>query len=93
MAIHCEKLVKRLMDKHFKPTTVSVNKSTSKFFFIIFYNQEKAPIHESKSENFPDEEELDDADIGEVLNLQEKIAITDKIRKLTNEGLAAVYLI
>jgi hypothetical protein len=31
-----------------------------------------------------------DLESGEFLNLQEKIMVTEKIRKLTNEGLAAV---
>ena len=35
MAIHCEKLVKRMVDKHFKSSTSSVSKSS------IFFNFRK----------------------------------------------------
>ncbi len=38
MAIHCEKLIKRLTDKYFKQATLPTiaSKSNSKFYKIIF---------------------------------------------------------
>ncbi len=59
---------------------------------IILILKEKTSTHEAKhGNNIPEEEDLvEDGDSGDILSLQEKIGITDKIRKLTNEGLAAL---
>ncbi len=85
MANHCEKIVKKLIDKHFKQTSNTTNtKSASKYNFILEKN-------ESKNDSNADEEEGQNEDDAEdCLQLQEKILLTEKVRKLNNEGLASV---
>ncbi len=103
MAIHCEKVVKRLTDKHFKAGAALMSKSASKsdfiliilfiLFTLIILRIEKGTVQKQETFAGADDDEMGDGKFGDSLNLQEKIAITDKIRKLTNEGLAAVSII
>lgn len=79
MSIHCEKLVKKLVDKYFKSSTKA--QSSNSLILIEKNTESKADYDKGDSED--DETE-------DTLNLQEKVIITDKIRKLSNEGLASV---
>jgi hypothetical protein len=80
MAVHCEKLVKKTIEKLFKNSIIT-NKS------------DKKSKSETKSQDNDDNESENENNENNYLNLQEKMNLTDKIRKLANDGLAAVKYI
>lgn len=101
MANHCEKIVKRLTDKYFKPTTnplvPSLTKSSKNLENNLFQKKKKLILNlNQKSKNYFKKffsialSDNEDNETGDNLTLQEKVKLTDSIRKLSNKGLSSV---
>lgn len=98
MASHCEKLVKKTSDKLFKATVngsgAAATSSNSKDKGKSKSDAKTSGNKNTKDDNEDNEDYESDNENDEknFLNLQEKMNLTDKIRKLANDGLATVNI-
>jgi hypothetical protein len=96
MANHCEKLIKKLIDKNFKqtPTVASAKSSSNEFYIKLNLGKEKTASQETKADlKMEDQSDNEESVTSDLLSMTEKMTVTDRIRKLANEGLAAVNII